>query len=363
MRSPIGEPVWDRLDRVAHIRPPRPPAAGTNATAWRSVPTSRRRSASCTAAAASPRRPKRRSRRPAGRCSGSRRSSSGRHRLVRSSTWRWWSPDGRATTQSQVIATVDGEPMFTSLCAHTLRPGGDGAQFIEMPEVPAPDDCDGDGATVRRRSLQLVLRDAGPPGRGRTIGPGGHRQSAARLMAIWCRVAATRSAPRRRRPSSPTSSRSPSGRARCAAGCDEPRQHAAGDRPRADRLGVARTRRRGFHRSIGHGSLRIWGEDGRLKGIAQQSAIIRTSHHDRSDDLTRFGPAPGRDQPSGSRSPVRRRCRPGRRSAVGRRANATARRDGAERTGRRCRSACRLDLGEGPPADLVEVARRGADPS
>ena len=50
--------------------------------------------------------------------------------------------DGRATTQSQVAATIDGELMFTSLCAHTVRPGGDGAQFIEMPQVPAPDDCE-----------------------------------------------------------------------------------------------------------------------------------------------------------------------------------------------------------------------------
>ena len=37
----------------------------------------------------------------------------------------------------------------------------------------------------------------------------------------------------------------------------------------------------GFHRSIGHGSLRIWGQDGRLMATAQQSCIIRTSHHDR----------------------------------------------------------------------------------
>ena len=35
----------------------------------------------------------------------------------------------------------------------------------------------------------------------------------------------------------------------------------------------------GFHRSIGHGSLRIWSQDGRLLGAAQQTCIIRTSHH------------------------------------------------------------------------------------
>ena len=35
----------------------------------------------------------------------------------------------------------------------------------------------------------------------------------------------------------------------------------------------------GYHRSIGHGSLRIWSRDGRLLGVAQQTCIIRTSHH------------------------------------------------------------------------------------
>ena len=35
----------------------------------------------------------------------------------------------------------------------------------------------------------------------------------------------------------------------------------------------------GFHRSIGHGSLRVWSQDGRLLGTAQQTCIIRTSHH------------------------------------------------------------------------------------
>ncbi len=35
----------------------------------------------------------------------------------------------------------------------------------------------------------------------------------------------------------------------------------------------------GFHRSVGHSTARLWSEDGRLLGLAQQSAIVRTSHH------------------------------------------------------------------------------------
>ena len=37
---------------------------------------------------------------------------------------------GRATTQAQVVASVGERPMFTSLCAHTQRQGGDGAYFL-----------------------------------------------------------------------------------------------------------------------------------------------------------------------------------------------------------------------------------------
>ena len=37
----------------------------------------------------------------------------------------------------------------------------------------------------------------------------------------------------------------------------------------------------GYHRSIGHGSVRLWSPEGRLLGIAQQTCIIRTSHHER----------------------------------------------------------------------------------
>ncbi|HUS44009.1 MAG TPA: hypothetical protein VMY16_15200 [Ilumatobacteraceae bacterium] len=39
-----------------------------------------------------------------------------------------------------------------------------------------------------------------------------------------------------------------------------------------------------FHRSIGHGVLRMWSQDGRLMSTAstaQQTCIIRTSHHQR----------------------------------------------------------------------------------
>ena len=48
---------------------------------------------------------------------------------------------GRATTQAQVSATVDGRPMFTSLCAHTERPSGDGARSSTCPRSRRREDC------------------------------------------------------------------------------------------------------------------------------------------------------------------------------------------------------------------------------
>jgi acyl-CoA thioesterase-2 len=36
-----------------------------------------------------------------------------------------------------------------------------------------------------------------------------------------------------------------------------------------------------FQRSIGHGTVRMWAESGELLAVAQQTCIIRTSHHQR----------------------------------------------------------------------------------
>ena len=190
--------------------------------------------------------------------------------------------DGRATTQSQVVATVDGNPMFTSLCAHTVRPSGDGEHFIEMPTVPAPDDCDEmpppfdvdlSGSFFGTLDRRLAAGNIGRatidrPERG--------------LMALWCRV-------RDHEIGTPASQAFVADIIPLALGA------ALGALPGATSLDntlrvvdpeptewvLLELVAEGFHRSIGHGSLRIWGDDGRLKGIAQQSAIIRTSHHAR----------------------------------------------------------------------------------
>lgn len=190
---------------------------------------------------------------------------------------------GRATTQSQVSATVDGELMFTSLCAHTVRPSGDGAQFIEMPTVPRPDDCPPMTPPFDidlSRSFFGTLDRRIAAGR---IGPAAIDSPQRGLMAIWCRV-------RDHATGSPASQGFIADIIPLAIGA------ALGALPGATSLDntlrvidaeptdwvLLELVAEGYHRSIGHGSLRIWGEDGRLKGIAQQSAIIRTSHHART---------------------------------------------------------------------------------
>jgi acyl-CoA thioesterase len=189
---------------------------------------------------------------------------------------------GKATTQSQVFATVDGEPMFTSLCAHTERAGGDGAQFVGMPDVPAPEDCPTMGgpfemdlsgsffSTMERRLAQgrFGMEAIGEPHTGN--------------MSMWCRIVDDRIG-------------SPATQAYVADIIPMGIGAALGAMPGATSLdntlrvidpeptewALLELIPEGYHRSIGHGSLRIWSQDGRLMGTAQQTCIIRTSHHTR----------------------------------------------------------------------------------
>ena len=190
--------------------------------------------------------------------------------------------EGRVTTQSQVQATVDGEPVFTSLCAHTIRPGGDGAAFVSMPDVPPPDDSpamggpfemDLSGSFFRTMERRLAAGTFGMEAVGKPQHGG---------LSIWTRVVDDEIG-------------SPASQAYVADIIPMGIGAALGALPGAtsidNTLRVIDTEPtewvllelipEGFHRSIGHGSLRMWSEDGRLLSIAQQTCIIRTSHHNR----------------------------------------------------------------------------------
>ena len=191
--------------------------------------------------------------------------------------------NGRVTSQSQLVGTVDGEPMFTSLCAHTLRPSGDGAQFVDMPVVPAPDECpvmgepftvDLSGTFFDTLDRRLAIG---------VVGPDAVDNPQVGGIAMWCRI-------RDHETGSPASQAYVADIIPLAIGA------ALGALPGA--TSIDNTLRvidpeptdwvlheiipEGFHRSIGHGSLRLWSQDGRLMGTAQQTCIVRTSHHTRA---------------------------------------------------------------------------------
>jgi len=190
--------------------------------------------------------------------------------------------EGRATTQSQVIATLDGEPAFTSLCAHTIRPSGDGAQFVTMPDVPTPENCPEMGAP-----FQIELSGSFFRTMDRRLAAGTFGQEAVDKpqdggLAIWCRVHDHHIG-------------NPASQAYVADIVPLGIGAALGATPGATSLDntlrvvdtaptewvLLELLPEGFHRSIGHGSLRVWSQDGRLMSVAQQTCIIRTSHHAR----------------------------------------------------------------------------------
>jgi acyl-CoA thioesterase II len=194
---------------------------------------------------------------------------------------------GKATTQSQVFGSIagpDGEsrPVFTSLAAHTERPGGDAAGFLHMPDVPPPDDCPSmsepfaaalagsffDHLERRIAAGRLAVEAIDNPQTG--------------TLALWCRIpgheigsAATQAFVADIIPL-----------AVCAALGSMPGGTSLDNTvriidPEPSEWVLLDIVPEGFHRSIGHGSLRIWSQDGRLLGTAQQTCIIRTSHHAR----------------------------------------------------------------------------------
>lgn len=187
---------------------------------------------------------------------------------------------GHATTQSQVLGTVDGRAVFTSLCAHTVRPTGDGAQFLTMPDVPPPGEC-ADMTEPFQRDLTGTFFDHLE----RRVAAGKFALDAVDdpqtgSLSLWCRIpgqtiggGATQAF---------IADIIPLGV--CAALGVMPGGTSIDNTvriidPTPSEWVLLDIIPEGFHRSIGHGSLRLWSEDGRLMGAAQQTCIIRTSHH------------------------------------------------------------------------------------
>lgn len=185
---------------------------------------------------------------------------------------------GRTTTQAQVVGTVAGRTVFTSLCAHTER-DGERVQFVKMPAVPRPDEVSASedpfaavpsGAFVDRTERRWAVR---PSERGTS--------STAGYGALWCRIRGSAVAT----PASQAFVADIVPLAVCMAlgvpaqGTSLDNTIRILDRTPSDWV-LLEMFPDGLHRSTGHGSLRIWSDDGRLMGVAQQSAIFRLGRPD-----------------------------------------------------------------------------------
>ena len=183
---------------------------------------------------------------------------------------------GRATSQVEVVGTVGGRPVFTSLCAHTRRPAGDRAQFVDMPDVAAPHDTDPASdpfADTPAGAFVDAMERRWATSRADARGP---EASVRGRVTLWCRI-------RGDVIGSPATQAFVSDIVPLAV-CSALGVPATGtsldntvriiDTDPSDWV-LLDMYPDGFHRATGHGSLRLWSEDGRLMGTAQQSTIIR----------------------------------------------------------------------------------------
>lgn len=189
---------------------------------------------------------------------------------------------GRASSQTRITVSdaASGEAMIASLAAHNVRPEGDAQAFTPMPEVPPPGealDFMEPFAAIEVDSFFTRLERRMAAGR---ISPGDAHPREDGVLAMWVRLL-----------DEPVGSAATQGfvadvgpLAACATmgialgGTSLDNTVRVVDARPSDWV-LFDMRVDGFARSVAHTTVRIWSEDGRLLGLAQQSAILRTSHH------------------------------------------------------------------------------------
>ena len=187
---------------------------------------------------------------------------------------------GRSTSQTQVIGRVDGAVVLASVCAHNVRPAGDENAFGTMPEVPSPDrsrafdkifESDASASFFDSFEYRIALGKFAEEAVGEPQTAG---------LALWVRMyeqgigsPATQGFVADLGPLAVCASLGVS-----PGGTSLDNTIRVVD-PRPSEWVLIEIGADGFHRSVGHSTARLWSEDGRLLGLAQQSAIVRTSHH------------------------------------------------------------------------------------
>lgn len=185
---------------------------------------------------------------------------------------------GRSTTQIQVNAHVGERTILTALCSHTDRPTGDEVHRGSAPAVPSPEECErfvmpfestGQATSFVDAMDRRLHHDPVALAEGHVVMwvrmPTWSGPSAARLGHVADIV--------------PVALFMSLGRDPGATSLDNTLRVID---PDATEWVLMDVEAQGLSRSIGHGQVRIWSQDGRLLAIGSQSAILRNSHINRS---------------------------------------------------------------------------------
>ena len=191
---------------------------------------------------------------------------------------------GRASSQTRITVSdaETGEAMIASLAAHNVRPTGDEEPFLPMPDVPAPEECSDFAEPFGAIEVDSFFRQLDRRMAAGRLAPGevGPREDG--VLAMWVRL--------RDEPIGSAATQGFVADIGPLAACAKLGIPLGGTSlDNTIRMVDARPSEwvlfdmhvDGFARSVAHTTVRVWSRDGRLLGLAQQSAIIRTSHHTR----------------------------------------------------------------------------------
>ena len=200
---------------------------------------------------------------------------------------------GHATSQSRVLARVDGQEIFTVLAASGRRTLAWDGEWAERPEVPPPDACPprplrpehagtiAEQLEVRAANLRLLEDLDGTPGNGRSAlwvrNPWGTDAQAAALAIVGDYV--------------PMGIGQASGRRVESSSLDNTLRMV---KVHPTEWILADIRVHAVADGFGHGLVHLWAEDGTLIATASQSAIVKDprtpSPSDPSDPSDRTDP-------------------------------------------------------------------------
>lgn len=190
---------------------------------------------------------------------------------------------GRVTAQVEVIGSVGDRRVVTAVGALTSRPRDRVHWWATMPAVPPPEDC---------APFRLPIDDQHPASSvssmvrsmERRLAPGGLWSAPDGRVAMWSRVTGWEG------PSAarlgyladivPMALNIALDQEHGGTSLDNTVRMIDRQMP-GDGWVLLDVEAQGFAHSIGHGQVRLWSSSGQLLALAEQTCILRTSHHDR----------------------------------------------------------------------------------